>query len=532
MLYPLSYRGPWLVLYRRHAPSATMKPRSPMTRSKILWLILASYVAFVAYLNRTTLTSQFDTSYWKNKYDHSQWQLPLSVRTLGDDGLYLYEGYRLLTGGDPTRGNAEMPPLGKYAIGFSLALFHNGYVYGFIATSFALLVFFFLSRRLLGTTEWALATTLLFAADPLLTNQFPLTMLDSFQLLFFLLFALSLVRLTQAKKPSRTLTVTLISGFVLGCFASVKFPVFTPIVALGGLIVLWRKGRSMKLMAGLALAAIAGYLLPYVQYFRLGHSLIDWLKVQKWMFAFYRESALKPVWENAAATLLSGWQKNLFTHAWRPAEISSSAWPIITIVALFSFFHMSKTKKRHQNLLIWRIIIFWSCAFLIVFTVVPFWTRYLLLLLPLLYLATGSVLTTLRNRHVKFILFLSLITANLAGSLVILFPTPEKTVQQFLYDWRYGFFQDMYQHLTTDSAQSSDWTMFHRTGLTFFDDAQIEAVAIEPIDPSGPALPAGSLFVCAFLITRGIWGCFMKKLHFPLLKNADNGKSHGNGTFL
>ena len=90
-----------------------------------LLLILIAYLGLVTYTNRALLFSTFDEAYWKNKYEQSQWKLPLSVRTIGDDGLYLYVGYRLVHGNDPTSSNAEMPPLGKYLIGISIVLFGN-----------------------------------------------------------------------------------------------------------------------------------------------------------------------------------------------------------------------------------------------------------------------------------------------------------------------------------------------------------------------------------------------------------------------
>ena len=54
-----------------------------------LILILISYLGLVIYSNRALLFSRFDQVYWKDKYEQSQWKLPLSQRTIGDDGLYL-----------------------------------------------------------------------------------------------------------------------------------------------------------------------------------------------------------------------------------------------------------------------------------------------------------------------------------------------------------------------------------------------------------------------------------------------------------
>ena len=143
-------------------------------------------------------TSRFDPAYWKDRYEHSQWKLPQSQRGIGDEGLYLHEGYVLVNGADPTLYNAEVPPLGKYAIGASILLFGNGYLFGILATTAALVAFFFLAKSVLPKSL-ALATTLLVAMDPLVTSQFAATMLESLQLLFFLVTCLLVLSLLKQK---------------------------------------------------------------------------------------------------------------------------------------------------------------------------------------------------------------------------------------------------------------------------------------------------------------------------------------------
>ena len=110
-----------------------------LTRGLIF--VLLAYLSLVIFTNRALFFSSYDADYWRDKFEHSQWSLPLSVRTIGDDGLYLYEGYRLIQGGDPTLLNAEVPPFGKYLIGASTLVFGNGYAYGFITTSLLILAF-------------------------------------------------------------------------------------------------------------------------------------------------------------------------------------------------------------------------------------------------------------------------------------------------------------------------------------------------------------------------------------------------------
>src|SRR5688572_26338485 len=123
----------------------------------LLIALLAVHLGLILYTNRALYTSRFDPVYWKDKYEQSQWKLPLSVRTLGDDGLYLYEGYRIVHGEDPTLLNAEVPPLGKYLIGASIVLFGNGHLYGFVILLLVLIAFYILATRLLNDITVALA---------------------------------------------------------------------------------------------------------------------------------------------------------------------------------------------------------------------------------------------------------------------------------------------------------------------------------------------------------------------------------------
>src|SRR3989344_7531433 len=79
----------------------------------------------VIYFNRNTFIKKYDTAYWKDRYEHSQWQLPLSKRIIGDDGLYAYAGYKLISGSDPAVISPEVPPVAKYLFGVSILLFNN-----------------------------------------------------------------------------------------------------------------------------------------------------------------------------------------------------------------------------------------------------------------------------------------------------------------------------------------------------------------------------------------------------------------------
>src|ERR1035437_8043544 len=95
------------------------------------WLLIFCFVIIVLqfsqiiYINRSLFTQKYDSSYWKDRYEHSQYVLPVSQRIIGDDGLYSYAGYRLINGESIENTATFKPPVGIYLLGFSIFAFHN-----------------------------------------------------------------------------------------------------------------------------------------------------------------------------------------------------------------------------------------------------------------------------------------------------------------------------------------------------------------------------------------------------------------------
>ena len=81
-----------------------------------LLTIFLTQLLLLLFFNRTYLLGSYDASYWKERFEHSQWSMPLSNRIIGYDGLFSYVGYRLADGEDPSKINPETQPVGKYLI--------------------------------------------------------------------------------------------------------------------------------------------------------------------------------------------------------------------------------------------------------------------------------------------------------------------------------------------------------------------------------------------------------------------------------
>lgn len=439
-----------------------------------LVVLLISYLGFVTYSNRALLFSRFDEVYWKDKYEQSQWSLPLSQRTIGDDGLYLYEGHRLIRGGDPTSSNAEMPPLGKYLIGICIRVFGSGYIYGLITTLALVVSTYILAKLVLKQTIPALIITVLLATDPLITNQYALTMMDSLQAALLLLFLIILFHIpAQAKKRSTALT--LLAGILLGLFSVTKLPVLTPVIALAGLWYLWKKTKGIPFVAIFVIGGLIGYLTPFTVYFLHGHTLVDWLKIQKWVISFYRHSNLTPTWGSAITTLLIGKYQNIFSRMWETAKEWSPSWAPLLFASIAAFWHWIRGPRKNIR---WGILFALLFATLGLYAVIPFWTRYLVILLPLFYIIAGGLILSRLPQRLIMMLSAVLLAVNLFSSVPILFSSPQATIDQFIYNTEHMFFADVYED-TSQQNRTIDRDTFRRFAMNTLADAQIEFINIE-----------------------------------------------------
>ncbi len=443
--------------------------------SLLLGLLFLGYLALVFYANRATYSAPFDAEYWQDKYENSQWRLPQSPRGIGDDGLYLYLGYKLIHGADPTLENAEMPPLGKYLIGSSIVAFGNGNIFGFATTTVAVLAFFFLAILLLPT-PLTLVTTLLVAVDPLIASQFPLTMFESLQLLFLLTTTIFLM-LTARSVGTKRIVYCILAGVSFGLFSGTKFPLFAPVIAGATGWIFWQKTqKDVRAFTHLLIfffgSASIAYLVPYFRYFQLNHSIFSWISVQKWILNFYLHANLTPTWGSMLATVLTGFTQNIFTRSWGRTFEWTPVWTIVFLITIIWMF--KQFRKRKTPTIIPAGAIF---ATIVLLNVIPFWSRYLVILLPFLYLIAATQLIKLP----KPLLFLSLgalLLVNSWRTQTILFPTPEKVVAQVVYDWQNGLFQDLYEHATDEVKAKISRSDFHRFGQTIYHDGQIEEATI------------------------------------------------------
>lgn len=337
-----------------------------------LFCILITSVNFLWHLYgyRQDIFAKFDHAYWEKRYLESQWVVPNSKNSVGDDGLYAYVGYAYMQGKDPTLLNAELPPFGKYLVGlFEIATGTMGAFSLFFAGVLLVLIFLF-TKSAFKSSLIASVTMMIFSLEPIFYEQMRAPYLDTLYFSAFLMTALFFIN----KKY-------LLSGIMLGLFMSIKSPF------LGGLVLFVyvaslaiSQEKFFKNTIIIGGSAFLTYLLTYARIFFLGHNLIYFLQVQKYIIHFYSTGA-KGVTGAVIPMLLQGkWL------TWFGPTVVVNEWTISWTLGFIGAFigTVLLLRTRHKTFQMWFQVL-WVVGYLAFLVMTPIFPRYLLLLLPFMY---------------------------------------------------------------------------------------------------------------------------------------------------
>ncbi len=368
-----------------------------------LLAIFLGHLAFRIFSYYNEYSTKYDAVYWKSRYEKSQWNaqvgcgdfdphinpktcvwddawfqskgkynLDKKQESIGDDGLYAYAGWEYIHGKDPTLLNAEMPPLGKYLIGYSILLFGNQNIFAFLSGAIVLAGLFLLGKLILKDSLLAFIPVVLFSLEPLFYTQLRAPYLDLLYL-SFLIFTFYFFLKNKFY----------LSSFFLGLMMATKASLATfGLVAISILIYLVikkDKNSFIKWLVSLPLSMVV-FLFSYSRYFLLGHNLIDFLKVQKWVISFYSSGA-KGVFGSVFQMFLLGQWPTWFGKTVRVSEWSI-IWPILFFLTLaFSIIQIRKRKLEISSLLI-----IWIAVYFVFLLTLPVFPRYFLVIVPFLYI--------------------------------------------------------------------------------------------------------------------------------------------------
>lgn len=442
---------------------------------KFFWILLFLAIAAAVYSSRSIFYFRYDPSFYEHYYYHSQWYIPESTRTIADEDLYKFVGYKLVAGKNPFELNYEVPPLGKYFYGLAEKYLGNPYLLSFSYYLVSIALVFVLAGLVLKNRFQAVLSSLLFTLNPLLTNQITQTMLDLPQLVFFLLHALFVLK-----------DFGFVAGLFLGLMAGVKIGIYTPLLILLDLFFLRSWPKKLKLVIGVGF----GYVLAYFCYFIRHPNPIPWLRLHKMVLKFYLDSGVGGNPFNQLSTLML----NKYIAWWNGGKVISVAdWSVLWPVGLWCLIVLVyRREKKTLYLMLCGLV------FLLVNSGVPFWARYVLILLPIFSIATVAVI---KNKWLFGLLVL------ISGVIFIknLFPDPQLTVDRFNNFYRTRDYRNLYQMLTVrdqkimtepqfeDLLHSSHSTQYRKISLESENNVWRVALSWDDVIPSSSTPPAKNL---------------------------------------
>ena len=454
-----------------------------MKKIVLIFCSLIFFVQFVQiiYFQRHSFTAKYDTEYWKDRYEHSQYQLPLSKRIIGDDGLFAYSGYRLINGDNPFSVNGDKPPVAKYLFGLSILLFHSP-LYAVLFFGFCtLMVFYFIAKHFMKDSASALFTTTILFLDPLFFSQFWVTALDLIQLFFLLLNILLLINIGKLRRFNSL--VTLGAGLSLGLFVEVKPPIVAPIIFVLETVFLIHKGFVREYFIFIT-GLLLGIFIPYLRFIFLGNGLVEIIKIHKYMASIYLQSELKVHVGAIWLILLVGKFPNIITGALINVYEWWILWPILTVLGVtmaVSSFFTKRIPVLNKGLAAFLL------SSLVIFTFIPSYPRYLVLVLPLLYLFGIKFTQLFFSKDKTIVLCLILLGYGTINAFFFLIPKSEVYLNGFYYNLSHLYFHDVYQENTADTnTLNLTRSQFRYITNKALEDAGVKQIGIKELTKNIP----------------------------------------------
>lgn len=448
-----------------------------MTSKKILIfffsLIFLIQVFLVFYFNRSYIINNYDVSYWKERFEHSQWSLPMSNRIIGDDGLFSYVGLRLAKGEDPSRLNPETQPVGKYLIGFSISIFKTPVYYSIILGFLTLLVYFLLAKKILKNDLSAFTVSLILFLDPLFFSQFWKPWIDMPQL-FFLLLNILLISFLN-KKNNNNYLFSLLCGLSLGLFVQTKLPVLLPVILVLEFAFFF-KNKFKKEFVLYIIGFLVGIFIPYLQYFLLGNSLIDFIKLQKYIWAFYQSSLLVTHFGAIWQSLILGDFPNISGSGFTRIIEWWFLWPLAFLVSLLCILKLFT--KKNKDLILKGIALF-LLSELIIFALIPSYPRYLVIVIPFIYILSVYFIENYLHFKYKNFIYVLISLIALLNSFLFLIPKPEPLLANFYHNFSNQYFQDIYEENILKKSISLDGEEFKILSQKTLQNASVRAIEIK-----------------------------------------------------
>lgn len=319
-----------------------------------------------------------------------------------DEVAFAYAGGALIKGENPVFVVPDAPPFGKYLIGLSALIFNNEHIIIIIFALLSLILLYILGLTIFSDTLLGLLPVVLFSSEPIFKNQLIYTpLMDLFQLVFLLSYFLFVNKAFLLKKNYSIFFI--LAGVFLGMFIATKFFISGVTLIAASVIYLikyYEKKKFVIYLLSLPIA-IAILLISYARVFAFGYNFHEFLGIQKWVFLYHNGQLILP---------FSVWPL-LFFNQWyvwfgnAPIIHDSQwvlTWPIITLLSfvtiIFYFLKKISQKKEIEVLMLWVVCYLGFLSSGLIFS------RYFLILIPILYIIAlfGVIELYKRYKH-KFV---------------------------------------------------------------------------------------------------------------------------------
>lgn len=275
------------MLLLRNGKNYSMNYMGKKIVTTLLLIFLCVRVGSLLYQHKDKYIPNYWTRYetLKSVYGESQYSMKEWKFWLPDETVYAYAGGAYIKGANPILVESTQPPLGKYLIGLSIAVTQNENT--IVAQFFCFLLggIFILIQLMTGNSSVAFIGVLIASYERLFVDQLLYTpLLDIFHITFILYVIITASYAMKKSKPgflllsfillaASMMTKVWVMGFVytvaISFYVLIKKPKYSIYIGVGGLLI------------------VASTLLVYSRLIIGGYSIIEILKVQKWLYWYH-----------------------------------------------------------------------------------------------------------------------------------------------------------------------------------------------------------------------------------------------------
>jgi hypothetical protein len=352
----------------------------------VLFFIAIFRIGYVLSLHQ----DKYIPDYWsryetlKTMYGQSQYTTKDWKYWLPDETVYAYAGGAYVKGANPILIESTQPPLGKYLIGLSILLFGNENIIIAIFFIFLLAGIFLLIRMMTGNIMIALCGMLIASFERLFVDQLTYTpLLDIFHITFILY---GIISASYAIKKSKPCMIFLSFVFLSSAMMTKVWVTGLVFVISISLYIILKKPKYYPYIIGGVVIIILSTLLVYMRMYLDGYTIIEILKVQKWLY-WYHNSKINRFFTIWPLIFLNRWYV-----WWGESPIIKDtnwtiSWPIIIGSALISSIFVLRSFVKTNNPAL-HISVMSILAYALFMSLGQATARYLLPFLPMCYALT------------------------------------------------------------------------------------------------------------------------------------------------